>query len=121
LRVNSSFRHHPTQETTMTTDAPIACSLSADELPKRLAEMRAIGNDALVSVSPEGTLRFRADQPTRERLEAIITAESRCCSFLCFELTEERGELILAVTAAEAAEPLALELVSAFATDGKAA
>ena len=104
----------------MTTDSPIACSLSADELPERLAETRAIGRDALLSVSPDGAQRFRADQPTRERLEAIIAAESRCCSFLRFELTEERDELVLSVTAPEAAEPLALELVSAFAADRNA-
>ena len=105
----------------MTTDTSIACSLSAEELPKQLAEMSAIGNDALLSVSPEGTLHFRGDQPTRERLEAIIAAESRCCSFLRFELSEENGQLLLAVTAPEGAEPLALDLVNAFATDGKAA
>jgi hypothetical protein len=104
----------------MTTDTSIACSLSADELPKRLAEISAIGNDALLSISPEGTLRFRADQPTRERLEAIIAAESRCCSFLHFRLTEESGELVLAVTAPEGAEPLVLDLVEAFAADRKA-
>ena len=82
----------------MTTDTPIACSLSRDELPKRLAEMRAVGKDALLSVSQEGTLRFRADQPTCERLEAIMAAESECCSFLRFELTEENGDLVLSVT-----------------------
>jgi hypothetical protein len=103
----------------MTTDAPIACSLSADELPKRLAEMTAIGKDALLSVSPDGTLRFRGDDETRERLEGIIAAESQCCSFLRFGLTEDADALVLSVTAPEGAEPLAWDLVNAFADDAR--
>jgi hypothetical protein len=101
----------------MTADAPIACSLSADQLPKRLAEMSSIAKDALLSVSPEGVMRFRADSDTRERLEGIITAESQCCSFLMFGLTEEADALVLSVTAPEGAEPLAWDLVNAFAAD----
>jgi hypothetical protein len=105
----------------MTTDTPIACSLSADELPARLAEVRAVGKDALLAVTPEGSLHFRADDTTRERLEAIIAAESQCCSFLRFELAEESGALVLSVAAPEGAEPLAQDLVDAFAADRSAA
>jgi hypothetical protein len=105
----------------MTTHPQIACSLSAAELPKRLAEMAAIGNDSLLSVSREGVLRFRSDRGTRERLEAIIAAESACCSFLGFDLREEAGELVLTVTAPEGVEPLAFDLVNAFASDANTA
>jgi hypothetical protein len=98
----------------MTTDPPIACSLSAAELSARLAEMRAIGNDALLGADPDGLLRFRADRQTRERLEGVIAAESQCCSFLRFDLTEQGGELRLSVTAPEGAEPVASDLVNAF-------
>jgi hypothetical protein len=120
--VNSSGSHHPKREhRKLTTDPQIACSLSADELPKRLAEMAAIGKDSLVSVSPEGVLRFRGDRATRERLEAIIAAESACCSFLGFDLRGEAGELVLTVTAPEGAEPLAFDLANAFAGDANAA
>jgi hypothetical protein len=98
----------------MTPDAKIACSLSAADLPKRLAEMSAIGKDSLLSVSPEGVLRFHADQATRGRLERIIAAESRCCSFLGFDLREDAGELVLTITAPEGADPLAFDLVDAF-------
>ena len=105
----------------MTPDAPIACSLSADELPVRLAEMRALGKEALLGVSSEGALRFRADANTRARLDDIIAAESQCCPFLRFELAEAGGELVLCVTAPEGAEPLARDLVDAFAAEGEAA
>jgi transposase len=99
----------------MDTDAPIACSLSTDELPERLAELEAIGRDALLSASPHGALRFRADPGIRARLEAVIAAESRCCSFLNFDLREQASELVLKIGAPEGAEPLAFDLVNAFA------
>jgi PAS domain-containing protein len=105
----------------MTTEPQIACSLGADELPQRLAEMAAIGLESLLSVSPDGVLRFRGDAGTRERLEGIIAAESACCSFLGFDLGEEAGALVLTVTAPEGAEPLARDLVNAFAGDANAA
>jgi hypothetical protein len=101
----------------MTTEPVIACSLSSDELPERLAEVRAIGRDALLSVSAEGVLRFRADDETRARLEAIIAAESRCCPFLTFELREQAGTLVLTIAAPDGAEPLAFDLVNAFAAE----
>jgi hypothetical protein len=105
----------------MTPETPIACSLSSEELPKRLDEIRAIGRDALIDLRPDGVLRFRAGDQTRERLEAIIAAESRCCSFLRFELVEEPGALALTVTGPDGAEPLARDLVSSFAAGREAA
>ena len=97
----------------------IVCSLGADALPKRLAEIRAIGRESLVAVSPEGALRFRADRATRARLGAVLAAESACCSFLDFDSRERDGELVLTIAAPEGAEPLAFDLVNAFAGDGK--
>jgi hypothetical protein len=98
----------------MTTAPSIACSLGAEELPARLAEIRAIGRHSLVAVSPDGSLRFRAGAAVRKRLEDVIAAESVCCSFLAFDLREEAGELVLTVTAPKGAEAIALEIVSAF-------
>jgi MerR family copper efflux transcriptional regulator len=105
----------------MNKDVPIACSLDADELPKRLAELQAIGRDALLSVDPDGVLRFRADESIRARLEAIVAAESRCCPFLSFDLREQAGELLLWIRAPEDAEPLASDLAGAFAAEVEAA
>jgi hypothetical protein len=58
----------------VTKDLPIACTLAASEMAQRLAEMRAIGHDALTSAEIDrsrSVLRFRSDADTRERLEAI--------------------------------------------------
>jgi hypothetical protein len=99
----------------MSTDAPIACSLSADELPERVREIRDIGRDALLSVDRAGAMRFRADRATRERLEAVIAAESACCASLSFDLRDDGDGLLLSITGPPTAEPLARDLVHAFA------
>ena len=105
----------------MSKDTPIACSLGTDELTERLAEISALGRGSLLSVDAAGHMHFRADEATRQRLEAIIAAESRCCSFLSFELREEAGARVLAITAPDDAKPLALDLVKAFAANAEAA
>jgi hypothetical protein len=98
----------------MSSDLPLACSLSADQLPRRLAEIGAIGRGALRSVEPDGVLRFDADPSTRARLEAVIAAESECCRFLTFELREHGGELLLSIRGPDEAAPLVRDLLDAF-------
>jgi hypothetical protein len=120
LRVNSSARYADDGEIEMTGETPIACSLSAEELPARLAEIRAIGADALLAVDGPGALRFRNDEATLRRLEAIVAAEAECCSFLAFNLKSHGDELELHVTAPDGAEALADDLVQAFAEGTRA-
>jgi hypothetical protein len=96
--------------------APIACTLGHDERLTRLAEIEALGRDALIAVGDDGRLRFRNDPAVRARLAAIVAAEARCCPFLDLELTEHGAELRLAIGATEDAEPVARELAAAFAT-----
>jgi hypothetical protein len=103
----------------MNSDTPIACSLNAEELPRRLAEIRAIGSDALLDVEGDA-LRFRNDEVTRARLEAIVAAESECCSFLAFDLRAAGDALELRITAPEGAEVLADELGDTFREGARA-
>ena len=60
-------------------------------------------------------LRFRADAKTRRRLEEIVAAEAKCCSFLDLALEERGGELILSVAALQDGQVIADELAAAFA------
>lgn len=99
----------------MSPSIPLACSLNADELSARVAEIGALGSDALRSISSDGALHFNGDADTRARLEAIIAAESHCCSFLRFHLREHAGELVLTISAPDGAESLARDLVRVFA------
>ena len=95
-------------------DLPIACTLDAAALEERLAEIRAVGRDALIASEPGGVLRFRATPGIRRRLEEIVAAEAECCAFLGLELREQDGELRLAISAPDGAEPVAAGLVEAF-------
>jgi hypothetical protein len=98
----------------MSEGAPIACSLNPADLQRRLAEIAALGADALLGQAEDGALRFRDDSATRARLEAVIAAEAECCAFLRFELRERGDELELEILAPEAAEPVVDDLVRAF-------
>jgi len=102
----------------MTEETPIACSLGASDLRQRLDEIAEIGADSLIERSAEGghhLLRFRSDPSTRRRLEAIVAAEAKCCSFLHLSLEEQGGELVLSVSAPQDGQPIADELAAAFA------
>ncbi|MGH2702815.1 MAG: hypothetical protein ACRDJ2_13720, partial [Actinomycetota bacterium] len=93
----------------MATEQPIACTLSAAELPTRTAEMAAIGKASLLSVEVRGrtaVLRFRASARPRVRLEAIVAAEAECCAFLTMELRDRAEVVELTALAPEGAEPV---------------
>ena len=101
----------------MPTDLPIACSLNETELPARLAEMRALGHDALLSarrVGPRAVLRFTADPGIRARVETIVAAEARCCAFLTMRISTDPDAIALTIEAPDEAEVVLQDLVEAF-------
>jgi hypothetical protein len=102
----------------MTEGTPIVCSLGASDLRQRLDEIAEVGTDSLIQRGTDGErhlLRFRSDPDTRRRLEAIVAAEAKCCSFLVLSLAEEGGALVLLVSAPQDGQPVADELAAAFA------
>ena len=108
----------------MLTDLPIACSLSAAELPARLAQMARLGRDALVNVELSGThatLRFAAGADVRGRVTSVAAAESACCAFLAMQVRDEPDRVVLGIIAPEDAELVLRELVDAFRGEPQAA
>jgi hypothetical protein len=108
----------------MPAELPIACSLSVTELPARLAEMQALGDAALVDARRDATraeLRFAAGAGVRERVEAIVAAESHCCAFLTMRVTGEPDAVVLTIGAPEGAEFVLQELFDAFGGQPEAA
>ena len=100
----------------MTEALPIACSLGAGDLKRRLAAIAEIGSESLLGREADGgrhLLRFRSDAETRRRLEEIVAAERECCSFLDLTL-KCRGELLLTVAAPQDGQTVADELAAAF-------
>jgi hypothetical protein len=101
----------------MTTELPIACSLTPAELPARVAEIGAIGRANLLSAEVEAgraVLRFRSGGAVRERLASVVAAEAECCAFLAMTLRDEADLLVLTIEAPSGAEPVVRELVTAF-------
>jgi hypothetical protein len=104
----------------MSDELPIACTLSATELPTRLAEMADIGDDALTELDAESLrarLRFAARPGVRARLEDIVAAESECCGFLTLALVDEPDAIVLTIEAPEGAELVLTEFIRAFRGD----
>lgn len=108
----------------MPADLPIACTLSADEFPKRLSEMAALGHAALIDARVDATharLRFAQGPGIRDQVEAIVAAESHCCAFLEMRTSEAPGAVVLEIDAPEGAELVLTEIVDAFRGVGQVA
>jgi hypothetical protein len=101
----------------MATALPVACSLTAADLPARVAEIGAIGQSSLLGAEASerrALLRFRDDPRTRERVAAIVAAEAECCAFLTMRVSVELGAIRVSIEAPAGAEAVLRELVRAF-------
>ena len=101
----------------MTSELPIACTLSATDLAARLNQMAELGRAALVDVRHEGRraeLRFAAGAGVRARVDGIVAAESQCCAFLEMNVRDHADTIVLAIRARDGAEVVLQELVDAF-------
>jgi hypothetical protein len=93
-------------EDVMPEELPIACSLTAAEFPARMAQVAAVGEDALLDTDIAGVrarLRFAAAAGVRERVEAFAEAEQRCCPFLSFDVTDAPDAVLLRIDAPDEA------------------
>jgi hypothetical protein len=97
---------------------PIACSLGAADLKARVAEIRHLGADGLVDSEVEdgrAVLRFRPDPGIRQRVEAIVVAESECCAFLDFGVEHRPDGTVVTISAPDGGGEVVRELAGAFA------
>jgi hypothetical protein len=111
-------------EDVMPEELPIACSLTAGDLPTRMAQMAELGRDSLVDArvdGPHAQLRFAAGEAVRERVERFVEAESRCCPFLRFQLEDPPDAVVLLINSPADAEGAIAELVAAFEAHRQAA
>jgi len=108
----------------MPTDLPIACTLTASELTTRLREMADLGHAALVdarTTDDRAQLRFAAGAGVRERVAAIVAAESECCAFLTMRVSDEPDAIVVTIDAPEGAAPVLAQLIDAFRGEPQAA
>jgi hypothetical protein len=103
----------------MTQPLPIACTLGVADLEARLAELRALGSDALVGVSAEKPgrtiLTFRPGRDVARRIDAVVAAESECCAFLDFRVEHGTEATVLTITAPDGGGQVVDELAGALA------
>jgi hypothetical protein len=99
----------------MPSELPIACSLSAAELPQRLAEMSAIGRAGLLAAETDASRAVLTFRPAAfERLAAVVAAEAECCAFLKMKLDDGPDAVQLTIEAPARAESVLHDLVAAF-------
>lgn len=93
-------------------EIPIACALTTDELPGRIASARGLGARALVGVEAgERRALLRFDRG-HESIDAFVAAESRCCSFLTFDVTQQAERVEVEILTPEGGEPVLRGLVA---------
>jgi hypothetical protein len=85
-----------------TSDEPIVCSLSADELTVRQSEIVPLigaGYQEARELRDGYALRFPGDDGTANALLAFILGERACCRFFTFELhfEPEQGAIWLSL------------------------
>lgn len=80
---------------------PIACTLTTDEAPERVAEWHdALAGAQVRERTPEGyRLRFPKDPAFAGRLADLAAREVDCCTFFTFTVTLNNAELVLDVVA----------------------
>jgi hypothetical protein len=97
---------------------PIACTLGSADREARGAELRALGRDGLVDVAQDASravLRFRPDPRIRERVDAIVVAESECCAFLDFRVEHGDVATVLTISAPNGGAEMVHELAAILA------
>lgn len=79
---------------------PVFCTLSAEDLKSRLAEIGALAGRALLSHEQDGrTLRLRYSSDAAEELRRLVDRERQCCAFLEFSMQERPDAVYLSITA----------------------
>ena len=93
----------------MSTEIPIACTLSPDGFTARMGLIDALAVDGLIDrTDTERGVRVRLrDTPEIEqRVRELVAAESECCAFLDFTLRREDDAIVLDVSGPEDARPV---------------
>ena len=105
----------------MSRPLPIVCTLSATDLRARGEELRALGGDGLLDATEDegrAVLRFRPNPLVRERVEAVVAAESECCAFLDVEVAHRDDATVLTISAPNGGAEMVHELAAALAGRG---
>ncbi|MFN2569861.1 MAG: hypothetical protein ABR564_09725 [Candidatus Dormibacteria bacterium] len=87
---------------------PIACSLSAEDLPGREAEWRSLAAASSTRERIDGGVRLTIPASARSLADVvdITRREKECCPFFTFTLIEQQPGMILEIRAPADAEAM---------------
>lgn len=94
---------------------PLACTLTADGLRRRVLEIETLTRDALMSCERADlkvTLRYVAD--AGDRVRQMVAQEQVCCAFLTFRVQQLPSSVEVTITAPERAREIVGELFAVF-------
>jgi len=84
---------------------PIACTLSPDAMPDRLAAWAALRGRALLDATEiDGGVRLRFAADGGDEARALVAAEKECCAFLTITEHGDRHNYVVDVVAPAGAE-----------------
>ncbi len=83
-------------------EPPIACSLPSGAYSERVAWIRDLATDALISARRDDlTLQLTYASHAAPRVHEMVEKEKACCAFLSFALAEDAERVHLTITAPE--------------------
>lgn len=102
--------------------APIACTLGAEDLKARLARIAQLAQQHLLAQRQDGaTLHLMYAAEAAPELRSIVDLERECCTFLKFKLSERNKVVELTITAPTEAGEFAGVLFEHFSSSAVAA
>lgn len=96
----------------MAQDAPIACTLTAPELPGRMASARELGEQALVDLEVADRRALLRFDGHRADVDELVAAESGCCAFFDFDVRQSGRKVELEIVTPEGGELVLRGLVA---------
>jgi len=94
--------------------APIACTLTAPEIPERLEKWQELLGHVDERETLDGGLRLQFDLSTPlDQLTQLVGAEQACCGFFAFAITVDNRGVGLEVRAPAEAQPIVASLFGA--------
>jgi hypothetical protein len=93
----------------MSTELPIACTLSPDGFAARMSLIDALAADGLITraATAHGVrVRLRDTPEIERRVRELVAAESECCAFLDFTLGRDDDAIVLEIAGPDEARPV---------------
>ncbi|WP_293350685.1 hypothetical protein [Phenylobacterium sp.] len=106
----------------MTEDLPLACTLGADDVRARMAWIADLNGRSLKAQRRAGlTLELTYAAAAAGEVARLVAQEQACCAFLAFDVAARGGDVVLTVTAPEAAREAADMLFAGLAAGERGA